>query len=64
MRNWTIPGQWTPTRDESVESIEPKDLTGIPFSPMRRQPLRKSGGFVHIENIFADLDEQLSASER
>ncbi len=64
MRNWTIPGHWGP---EPAAPVEPQELIApaeLPLSPMRRQPLRKSGGFVQMENIFAELDEEIGANRR
>ena len=54
MRNWTIPEQWAEPEEKAPEAL-PKKVE-VRVRPMRRQPLRRSGGFIQIDNVFAELD--------
>lgn len=62
MRNWKIPGQWDSQVEAPKRDAKPETPVTLPVSPMRRQPLRKSGGFLQIDNIFAELDEEIAAA--
>ena len=54
MRSWSVPEQWA-NADNLAQEIQTRRVELEP-RPMRRQPLRRSGGFIQIENIFAELD--------
>ncbi len=63
MRQWTIPTSWQ--GDETafarlpVKSRNPhhEHQEAALLRPARRLPLRKSGGFIQMENIFDDLGD-------
>ncbi len=61
MRYWTVPEQWVAS--EAIEPDAPESPVNhsVPMRPMRRQPLRKSGGFLQIDNIFAELDDEVAS---
>jgi hypothetical protein len=56
MRNWTIPEQWSKPEEKAPETSSPK--VAVQVRSTRRQPLRRSGGFIQIDNVFAELDAE------
>ena len=60
MREWSVPQEWTAAEVKEPEAPEIVTDHSLPVRPMRRQPLRKSGGFLQIDNVFAEIDEETS----
>ena len=56
MRDWSVPQEWTAAEVKEPEAPEIVTDHSLPVRPMRRQPLRKSGGFLQIDSVFAEID--------
>ena len=54
MRSWMIPDQWAET-EKKAPAVKTKPVE-VQVRSMRRQALRRSGGFIQIDNVFAELE--------